>query len=105
MSTTRTGFILSLCVTGMLAGCASATPARIEGIQIADDPQVVGCAYLDTVSGTSGWYGWFGDRGTDNARIQALGQARAIGATHVVWLTAPQTYGSTRADAKAYRCR
>lgn len=88
-----------------LAGCASGVPVLDESIKVSDAAGVSSCRYLDSVVGTSGWYGLQADKGYENARRYAYDQARKLGATHVVWEGGPiPGQGSTSAAAKAYRC-
>ena len=82
-----------------LFGCASGDPVRV-----ADAASVAPCKYLDTVYGTSSWYGVFAEKGVENARVSAFEKARSLGATHVVWEPIPQSYGSSQVAAKVYRC-
>lgn len=95
---------LSWVIVLMLAACASRTPVQFAGVKVAEEAQVASCQYLDTVQGTSGWYGLLAQRGVDNARKEALRQAHEIAATHVVWIPASQGHGSTQVLGKAYRC-
>jgi len=96
---------LVCCAALLLQGCAGpATPVQIQGVQPTEESGVVGCRYLDTVSGSSGWYGVNAGLGLSNARAEALSQALALGANRVVWIPLAQGYGSTHATAKAYRC-
>ena len=95
-----------LCLAALaLTGCAGpAVPVQIEGVQPSDEAGVVGCRYIDTVMGSSGWYGVNAGLGLSNARTDALGQAKRMGADRVVWQPMAQNYGSTQAWAKAYKC-
>ena len=87
-----------------LAGCSSGDPVHVADVQVADAPSVASCKYLDTVYGTSSWYGVFAEKGVENARVSAFEKARSLGATHVVWEPIPQSYGSSQVAAKVYRC-
>lgn len=88
-----------------LPGCAAPPPATSTSkVAVADQSAVARCAYLDTVFGSSGWYGAFAEQGMTNARASALQQAEKAGATHIVWLPAPQTHGSSQLAGKVYRC-
>ena len=90
----------------LAAGCATSDrPVHVAGIRSAAEADVTSCAYLDAVAGASGWYGMFARKGLENARLAALDQAQALGATHVVWTVAPQGYGSSHATGRAYRCK
>jgi hypothetical protein len=93
-----------LILTVCLFACASAIPIQVPGIQVADEAHVAGCTYLDNVHGASGLYGMFASKGLENARFEALRQAKDIGATHVVWVPTAQGHGSSQASARAYRC-
>lgn len=92
-------------LTVALAACAtSEQPIGVPGIQSATEQQVAACKYLDTVAGASGWYGVFARKGLENARLAALEQAQALGATHVVWQPLAQGHGSSQAAGRAFRC-
>lgn len=97
---------LAICLSvALLAGCASGVPVQDPLIKVSDAAGVASCRYLDSVVGTSGWYGLHADKGYENARLYAFDQARKLGATHVVWEGGPISgHGSTSAAAKAYRC-
>lgn len=88
-----------------LCTCAGpATPVQVKGVEPSDEAGVAGCKYLDTVMGTSGWYGVNAGLGMSNARTEALNQALAVGGNRVVWVPTAQNYGSTQAHAKVYKC-
>ncbi len=84
----------------LVIGCASTLPAKVQGIVIIVESAGANCKYLDNVNGASGLYG----KGIENARKEALKQALALGATHVVWVPTDHGYGSTQVQGKAYRC-
>ena len=84
--------------------CASGNVLRVTGIKSTDESGISQCKYLDTVYGTSGWYGVFAEKGFENARASAFEKAKTLGATDVVWVVIPQHYGSTDVAAKAYHC-
>lgn len=94
-----------------LASCASVKPADVASIEDTDESRVARCTYLKEVSSRVGWWygmlgnvsGTYAQEGLDNARLEALSEAKKLGATHVVWLGGAQ--GSARASAKAYRCK
>ncbi|WP_156466705.1 hypothetical protein [Methylibium sp. Root1272] len=86
-------------------GCATdGAPPSKGAVKVTTADAVTGCAYIDDVVGTSGWYGLFATRGVENARGELLNRAQAAGATHVVWSAPSLTYGSTSVVGKAYRC-
>ena len=95
---------LVVLISAGLVGCASTGFDPGSTVKIVDATAVVNCRYLDDVHGTSGYYGIFANRGFEIARKRALLQAAKIGATHIVWLSPTQGYGSTEVHAKAYRC-
>lgn len=74
-------------------------------ITITDSSGVAQCQYLDTVYGTSSWYGVFAETGLKNARASAIEKAKKLNATHIVWEPVAQSYGSTQAVARVYRCK
>jgi len=91
-------------VAALLAGCSGSPPKPTQAIHPASAEEVAHCTYLDDVTGTSGWYGVFAEKGVANARTAALTKAAALGATDVVWQPVNAIYGSTSVNAKAYRC-
>lgn len=96
--------LLAAVVLG-LVGCATdGAPPNKSTVKVTTADAVTGCAYIDDVVGTSGWYGLFASRGVENARGELLIRAQASGATHVVWSAPSLTYGSTSVVGKAYRC-
>jgi hypothetical protein len=46
-----------------LSGCGSGDPVRVADVQVADVASVAPCKYLDTVYGSSSWYGVFAEKG------------------------------------------
>lgn len=96
--------VLSILLT-TLSGCATPSNLHQSGaLAVTTQDQIGHCSYLDTVIGSSSWYGLFADRGIENARGYAMGKAEALGATHIVWETIPPVHGTTQIAAKAYRC-
>ena len=105
---------LFLFFIAMLGACASKRPVHapiIEEveeqalvIQIADQESMAGCRYIDSVYGTSSWYGVFAETGIRNARESAFEKAQNLGGTHIVWETTPQGYGSSQVAGKVYKC-
>lgn len=97
---------LAVClIAAALAGCASGVPVQDAAIKVSDAGGVGACKYLDTVVGTSSWYGLFAERGFENARSSAFDKARQLQATHLVWEpVAPQVHGTSNVAAKVYRC-
>jgi hypothetical protein len=61
------------------------------------------CQYLADVSGASSVGGAFASTGLENARSEAREKAAAMGATHIVWVSAGGTY-LPNATGHAYDC-
>ena len=59
--------------------CASGNVLRVAGIKSTDESGISQCKYLDTVYGTSGWYGVFTEKGLANARASAFEKQRRWG--------------------------
>lgn len=96
---------LTIALAVVLSGCATGIPVQVADIKVASPQTVASCQYLDTVYGTSSWYGMFAEKGIENARLSAFDKARQLQASHVVWEPAmPQTFGSSNVAAKVYRC-
>ena len=96
--------VLLTAATALLLGCASRGPVQLSGVTVADLASVANCKYLDTVYGTSAWYGALAEKGIENARLSAFDKAERLGATHITWEPIPQNHGSSTVAAKAYRC-
>lgn len=77
---------------------------QVPDITVASPDSVARCRYLDTVHGTSSWYGVFAERGLENARTSAFDKVRKLGGTHIVWETLSQGHGSSNVAGKAYAC-
>lgn len=91
--------------TSVVAKEAEAEPAGTEQVQVADGQGVTGCKYLDTVQTSSSLYGVFAERGIKNARLSAMGRAKSLGGTHIVWEVLPQSYGSSQVAGRVYACK
>ena len=95
---------ISLLFVALLAGCATGDPVRVASIDVASLPAVAKCQYLDTVYGTSSWYGMFAEKGIENARLSAFDKAQKLGGTTIVWEPQQQGFGSSQVNGKVYRC-
>jgi hypothetical protein len=89
----------------LLAGCAttgSVQPTIVE----ADERSVAECSFLLDTVGSSMLGIAFSRRSVANAKEAALKDARAAGATHVVWqaITPPTVSAGATVHGKAYRC-
>lgn len=93
----------SLVGSGAVAGCATTRSSAAQSIVETESKQVVDCAYVREVHGTSGWGGVAASTGIENAKNEALDQATAAGATHVVWEALEAAFIPS-ARGKAYRC-
>ena len=93
-----------LILVSALGACASGSPVQVPGVRVATLDSVSACKYVDTVYGTSSWYGVFAEKGIDNARLSAFTKARSLGGTHIVWEPLPQSYGSSQVAGKVYVC-
>ena len=96
---------LAISLVFVLSGCVSGAAIQASDVKVADASQVAGCRYLDSVVGTSSWYGLFAEAGFENARLSAFDKARKLGATHVTWEGAAFAgHGSSNVAAKAWKC-
>lgn len=89
----------------VLAGCATGNPVQVPNIKVVLPQSVSGCQYLDTVYGTSSWYGLFAEAGIENARMSAFDKAQKLNGTHIVWEPQQQGYGSSQVTGKVYSCK
>ncbi|WP_050416982.1 hypothetical protein [Azoarcus sp. CIB] len=96
-------FILAFLISSLVA-CASGNPVLVPDIQVASPDLVSACQYLDTVYGTSSWYGVFAEKGIENARLSAFDKARILRGTHIVWEPVSQGHGSSQVAGKVYVC-
>lgn len=97
--------ILAIALVLILSGCASGVAIQASDVKVAEASQVANCRYLDSVMGTSSWYGLFAEAGFENARLSAFDKARKLGATHLTWDgQGASGFGSTNVAAKAWKC-
>jgi hypothetical protein len=87
----------------LLAGCSTTPSASALRVKIADDREVSNCKFITNVQGSSGLGNLAASTGIQNAKNEALEQAAADGATHVVWTSTEGFMGSS-ATGEAYRC-
>lgn len=86
------------------AGCATTLPPYAAQVIEADEAMVVGCEFLGTFNGTSGWGGTAGAGvGGNNAKNAAIKRAARAGATHVVFMSLSSGM-FTNAAGRGYRC-
>ena len=97
--------ILVIAFIVVMSGCASGVAIQAADVKVAEPSQVANCRYLDSVMGTSSWYGLFAEAGFENARLSAFDKARKLGATHITWDgIGASSMGSTNVAAKAWKC-
>lgn len=101
--------VLGLGLAGTLVpagiGCATSLSSRASRVRYAQPDEVRGCRFITRVQGTSGWGGTQAcETGSNNARNDALEDAAAAGATHVVWTNVGCDAGGVVAEAEAYVC-
>lgn len=80
------------------------TPSSIPDLKITTLAKVQDCDLISDVHGVSPLYGVFAASALDASRTQAMQQAAALGATHLVWDSNNTNYGSTAISGNAYRC-
>ncbi len=111
----RFPLVLLLGLASLLSACAAkadkpaAERPKEPEVQVAEEAQVSQCTYLKDVSGGPGlsglisrWSSTAAQRGLEKAQGKALRAAKALGATHLVWM--PRGYESVHVAGKAYRC-
>lgn len=79
-------------------------PQSVPGIKITTLAKVQDCDLITDVHGVSPMYGVFAAAALDDSRTQAMLQAKAAGATHIVWDGNSTGYGSTAISGNAYKC-
>jgi hypothetical protein len=84
--------------------CVSATP-KAQLIKEADERMIINCEFLGAISSSSGWGGLAREGGLQNAKNDALNKAAEKGATHFIWTTIDESWGSPRVSGRAYRCK
>lgn len=90
----------------LLAGCATVPSERAAQIREALPQHVASCMFVGTVHGSSLLGGHRAGDGYINAKVEALEQAAAKSATHVVFdALNDNAITGTRAAGKAYICR
>lgn len=103
MRTVRAVLVLTVLSLGA-AGCATTLPPYAAQVIEADEAMVVGCEFLGTFNGTSGWGGTAGAGvGGNNAKNAAIKRAARAGATHVVFMSLSGGM-FTNAAGRGYRC-
>ena len=65
---------------------------------------VEGCTYIGNVHGSSGWNDFLPSTGMKNAKNEAIENAAALGATHILWSNISGGY-SPYVSAQAYICK
>ena len=105
-------FLLTTVALGTLAGCRPKLSPPPSKVVEADMKMVKGCKYLGEVHGSSTdsmRAGWRSDAqiieiGMENVKYQALQEASALGATHVVWTSETRSF-KPEITGRAYRCK
>jgi hypothetical protein len=96
--------ILLVGISGSFSGCAPAL-AGYNIVEISDEADAQGCKKLGLVTGNTSWGGFVSqNRSLEVAKSRALKQARARGATHVLWLKMHKGVFGASITAKAYVC-
>lgn len=102
--TTKTTLTTGLAML-LLVGCASTPSARAQSVRESDDRGVEAYAFVGNVHGSSMMTGVLKESGRKSAVAEALDDAAAKGATHVVWQQQEGSYwGGGEALGRAYRC-
>jgi hypothetical protein len=89
----------------LLHACATGSAVQVADVKVISATAATSCEYIDTVYGTSSWYGVFAERGIENARYSVFSKAKGVGATHIAWEPIPQSHGSSQVTGRAYKCR
>ena len=94
-----TGLLIAL----LASGCTTVPSVAAQRVKVADPAEVMACTLVADVQGSSGWGNLAASTGMQNAKNEALDQAAAAGATHIVWTNIAGGY-SPFATGRAYRC-
>jgi hypothetical protein len=87
-----------------LTGCGSSL-SRYTITEISDETDVQGCKRIGLVTGNTYWGGFASqNRSLDVAKNRALKQARAKGATHVLWVKMNKGVFGASITGKLYVC-
>ena len=66
--------------------------------------QVAGCKFIQTLSGTSSFYGFFAASAMRDIREKIMESADSLGGTHVVFISSTSSTAGTTMHAKAFQC-
>ena len=87
------------------ASCVSQLSKKAKRVQWAESAaEVQLCQFISNVEGTSSQTGALASTGIVNARAEAIEEASALGATHILWVDAGSGWSSIHATAEAYNC-
>ncbi len=96
--------LLLVFVSTFLMGCASSL-SGYNIVEISDEADAQGCKRIGLVTGNTYWGGFVSqNRSLEVAKSRALKQARAKGATHVLWLKMNKGVFGASVSGKAYVC-
>lgn|GEM_PF-1793003 len=96
--------MLLVFLSRFLIGCAS-TLSGHNIVEISDEADVQGCKRIGLVTGNTYWGGFLSqNRSLDLAKKRALQQARAKGATHVLWLKTNKGVFGASVSGRAFVC-
>ena len=87
-----------------LCACATSQSLAAKKIQESDVTRLASCRILGTVSGNSSSGGWTAAGLKESAMAEALNDAAALGATHIVWQSVVKANTGGLATGQAYRC-
>jgi PBP1b-binding outer membrane lipoprotein LpoB len=91
-------------LASLFSGCAS-TLSGYNIAEISDEADAQGCKKIGIVTGNTSWGGFVSqNRSLEVAKSRALKQARARGATHVLWLKMNKGVFGASISGKAYVC-
>lgn len=96
--------MLLIFLSSLFLSCAS-TLSGYNIVEISDEADVQGCKKIGLVTGSTHWGGFLSqNRSLQVAKERALEQARAKGATHVLWLKTDKGVLGASISGKAYVC-
>ena len=87
----------------LLAGCATVETTAMKNIHEVDE-KPANCSMVAKVYGSSGIGGIAASTGVQNAKNEALAQAVAAGATHILWVEISSGFSHQHVIGNAYRC-
>lgn len=98
-------FLLAALALILCCSCSTVVTNPADSkVKEATADQVSGCKFLQTLSGTSSFYGFFAASAMRDIREKIMESADSLGGTHVVFISSESNKSGTSMHAKAFKC-